>query len=80
MSVFFFFFAFLINDEMMTIYFMSLFYNHVCFHRLSKAHQNLCLLLCTVMPSLNKFSYLILSHVGRAYNWQWIVCTVPNVY
>ena len=41
---------------------MSQLCNYVCFHRRSKAHQSLCLLLCTVMPSLNKFSYLILSY------------------
>ena len=52
------FLAFLINDEMVHIYFMSLFYNLVCFRRRSKAHQRLCLLLCTVMPSLNKCYYL----------------------
>ena len=61
---FFFFFAFVINDEMMNIYFMSKFYNYVCFHRRSKSHQSLCLLLCTVMSSLNKFSYLISSNIS----------------
>ena len=49
---------------MINIYFMSKFYNYVCFHRRSKAHQSLCLLLCTVMLSLNKFSYLILSNIS----------------
>ena len=52
-------FAFLMNDEMINMYYMSQFYNYVCFHRRSKAHQSLCLLLCTVMPSLDKFSYIL---------------------
>ena len=61
--VFFVSFAFLINDEM--VYLKSLFYNHVCFHRRSKAHQSLCLLLCTVMPSLNTLPYLISCHCKK---------------
>ena len=34
----------------------------VIFYRRSKAFDSLCLLLYTVMPSLNKISYLILSY------------------
>ena len=35
-----------------------------CMYRRSKAFDSLCLLLYTVMPSLNKISYLILSYPG----------------
>ena len=35
---------------------------HACYRR-SKAFDSLCLLLYTVMPSLNKISYLILSYL-----------------
>ena len=65
---FFFFFAFMINDEIINIYlFLRLnfitMYVSIDGQKLIRAHV---LLLCTVMPSLNKFSYLILSyHQGR---------------
>ena len=35
---------------------------HACYRR-SKAFDSFCLLLYTVMPSLNKISYLILSYL-----------------
>ena len=39
---------------------------HACYRR-SKALKSLCLLLYTVMPSLNKNSYLILSYLILGY-------------